>query len=203
MPKDTKLADPAPLGLIGFALTTMVLSLIEAGLLPKEGGIDVVITLAIAYGGTIQLFAGLLAFRKGNTFETMAFNTYGAFWWWFALTELFAANGWISPSSLVMGVTLVGFGVITTILWLGTFRLNWALWSVFATLAATYYLVGFGDWLSIDILAVIGGYTGIATALLAAYTAAAEVLNWTYGNDRVPLGSSPVSSQQSTAQTAD
>ena len=203
MPKDTKLANPAPLGLIGFALTTMILSLVNAGLLPEEGSIAVVIPLAMAYGGTMQIVAGILAFRKGDTFETMAFNTYGAFWWWFGLAELFAANGILSLSTTTMGVTLVGFGVITTILLVGTLRLNWALFAVFATLSATFYLVGFGDWLAIDVLVVLGGYVGMVTAVLAAYTAAAEVLNWTFGEDRIPLGSSPTNTRRTTAQTAD
>ncbi|MFC5970617.1 acetate uptake transporter [Halomarina salina] len=203
MPKETKLANPAPLGLMGFALTTMILSLINAGLLPDEGGIAVVIPLAMAYGGTMQIVAGILAFRKGDTFETMAFNTYGAFWWWFGLAELFAVNGLLSPSTTAIGVTLVGFGVITTILLVGTLRLNWALFAVFATLAATFYLVGVGDWLGIDVLVTAGGYVGMVTAVLAAYTAAAEVLNWTFGEDRIPLGGSPTSGRRTTAQTAD
>ncbi|HET7324810.1 MAG TPA: acetate uptake transporter, partial [Halococcus sp.] len=85
MPLDTDIADPAPLGLTGFGLTTFMVGMLEAGFLPDA--IGVIIPLAMAYGGTIQFFAGLLAFREGNTFATTAFCTYGAFGWWFALVE--------------------------------------------------------------------------------------------------------------------
>jgi succinate-acetate transporter protein len=93
MPLDTERGDPAPLGLVGFGLTTVLLSIVNAGLLPSTAGTIVVIPLAMAFGGTIQFFAGLLEFRNGNTFGTVAFSSYGAFWWWFALLEFFGLNG--------------------------------------------------------------------------------------------------------------
>jgi len=85
------LANPGPLGLVGFGLTTVLLSLINAHILP-HGGEPVVIPLALAYGGLIQLIAGLLEFRTGNTFDMVAFLSYGAFWWWFALLLLMATT---------------------------------------------------------------------------------------------------------------
>ena len=81
MPKDTELANPEPIGLMGFALTTFIVGLIEADWLVSGAAISAVIPLAIAYGGSIQLFAGLLAWRNGNTFAQTAFLTYGAYWW--------------------------------------------------------------------------------------------------------------------------
>src|SRR5579871_771455 len=86
-----RLANPAPLGLIGFGLTTVLLSSINAGLLPAAGE-PVVIPLAMAFGGTAQLIAGIMEFRVNNTFGTTAFVAYGAFWWWFALLLLFGGN---------------------------------------------------------------------------------------------------------------
>lgn len=203
MPRDTDLANPAPLGLIGFGLTTFVVGLIESGWLTSQSAIDTVVPLAMAYGGTIQLFAGLLAFRKGNTFETVGFNTYGAFWWWWALTQLFAANGVLSPGTTAMGVILVGFGVITTYLWVSTFTLNWGLWFVFLTLALTYYFIGFGDWLSLSWANVVGGYLAMITALSAAYVSFAEVTNWTFADTKIPLGGTPFGGSSSNASNSD
>ncbi|MDY7081941.1 MAG: acetate uptake transporter, partial [Halobacteria archaeon] len=145
MPADTDTGNPAPLGLVGFGLTTVLLSLINAGLLPSAGEV-VVIPLAIAYGGTIQLFAGLLEYREGNTFGMVAFTSYGAFWWWFGLLLLFAGNGLISleGATTTIGMALILWGVFTFYMWISTFRLNWALWRVFLTLWMTFFLLGFG-----------------------------------------------------------
>lgn len=196
MPEDVDLADPAPLGLIGFALTTFMVGLVEANWLTSQA-VDTIIPLALAYGGTIQLFAGLLAYRKGDTFATVGFNTYGAFWWWWGLTELFAANGLLNPSTAAIGTVLVGFGVITTYLWVATFNLNWGLWAVFLTLALTYYFIGFGDLLGIEWAVIVGGYVAMLTALCAAYVSFAEVTNWSFGEQRVPLGGTPFESSSS------
>jgi len=194
MPADTDTANPAPLGLVGFGLTTVLLSLINAHLLPAAGE-AVVIPLAFAYGGTIQLFAGLLEYREGNTFGTTAFCSYGAFWWWFGLMLLFGGNGLIDLSSggagAAIAVGLILWGVFTTYMWIGTFRLNWALWSVFLTLAITFYLLGFGDLLGSPGLSLAGGWVGILTGLLAMYTSFGEVVNWSFDGDVVPLGGVP------------
>lgn len=193
MPADTDLANPAPLGLIGFGLTTVLLSLVNAQLLPAAGT-AVVIPLAIAFGGTIQFFAGLLEYRNGNTFGTVAFSSYGAFWWWFALLELFALNGLISleGATTTIGVALILWGIFTTYMWIGTFKLNWALWSVFLVLSITFFLLGFGDLLGIEALVIAGGYTGILDGLLAMYTSFAEVTNWSFDSDVIPTGEAPI-----------
>ena len=98
-------ANPAPLGLIGFGLTTVILSLINAGVLPK-GGEPVVLPLAFAFGGFVQMLAGLMEFRCGNTFGTVAFLSYGAFWWWFSLLILLGKNGALDLTQAVSGVAL-------------------------------------------------------------------------------------------------
>jgi succinate-acetate transporter protein len=204
MPADTDTANPAPLGLVGFGLTTVLLSLGNAGILPGNATTIVVIPLAMAFGGTIQLFAGLLEYREGNTFGTVAFCSYGAFWWWFGLLELFALNGILDSNAegftAVVGVALILWGVFTTYMWIGTFRLNWALWSVFLTLSVTFYLLGFGDFLGNDFLVKAGGYVGILTGLLAMYTSFGEVVNWAFDGSVVPLGGTPAAGSD-TAQT--
>lgn len=204
MPLDTDIADPAPLGLTGFGLTTFMVGMLEAGFLPDA--IGVIIPLAMAYGGTIQFFAGLLAFREGNTFATTAFCTYGAFWWWFALVEWLGAGlGLFTVSGTAVGWALIGFGVITMYLWVGTFKLNWGLWLVFLVLWIAYYLLGVGDVLGIAALGTWGGYAAIIDAILAVYVAFAEVTNWSFARTVLPLGNAPIGggSSESSADTAD
>ncbi|HUP05236.1 MAG TPA: acetate uptake transporter, partial [Bryobacteraceae bacterium] len=103
-------ANPAPLGLAGFGLTTVVLSAINAGLLAGDAGglVAVVVPLAFAYGGVAQIIAGVLEFKNGNTFGTVAFTSYGLFWWWFALMEWTVGAGWIKPpAAQAAGATLL------------------------------------------------------------------------------------------------
>jgi succinate-acetate transporter protein len=192
MPAETETANPAPLGLVGFGLTTVLLSLVNAGVFGTDLELAV-IPLAIAFGGTIQLLAGLLEYRTGNTFGTTAFLSYGAFWWWFALLLLFQFNGWIPEvSAAAVGMTLIMWGVFTAYMWIGTFRLNWALWSVFLLLAITFFLIGFGDLFGIELLVVAGGWVGLVTGLDAMYVSFAEVTNWCFDRDVIPLGGTPI-----------
>ncbi|MDA3920385.1 MAG: acetate uptake transporter [Salinisphaera sp.] len=183
------LANPAPLGLVGFGLTTILLSLINAQILPS-GGEDVVIPMALAYGGLIQLIAGILEFRTGNTFGMVAFLSYGAFWWWFAILLLLAGNGLIdiSKAGPTIGVALLLWGVFTFAMWIGTFALNRALWLVFLTLWVTFLLLGVGGAAGMPSLTVAGGYLGIVSGALAMYTSFAEVTNATHGRVLVPVG---------------
>ncbi|MFC6724274.1 acetate uptake transporter [Halobium palmae] len=192
MPAHTETGDPAPLGLVAFGLTTVLLSLVNAGLLTGDG-VVVVVPLAFAFGGTMQILAGIMEYREGNTFGTVAFSSYGAFWWWFGLLELLGVAGVFSLEGLtpVVGVALLLWGVFTTYMWVSTFRLNWGLWSVFLLLAVTFYLLGFGDFLGVDWLVVAGGYVGILTGLAAMYVSFAEVTNWAFDRSVVPLGGTP------------
>ncbi|EFW92585.1 hypothetical protein ZOD2009_06944 [Haladaptatus paucihalophilus DX253] len=196
MPADTRTGNPAPLGLVGFGLTTVLLSMINAKLLPAEGEF-VVVPLAFAFGGTIQLMAGMLEYREGNTFGTVAFTSYGAFWWWFGLLVIFTETGWIPLNVPTLGMALILWGVFTTYMWVATFKLNWALWSVFLLLSVTFYLLGFGDYLGIGWLGVAGGWVGIITGLDAMFVSFAEVVNWAYDREVVPLGSTPIGSSSS------
>ncbi len=188
-----KLANPAPLGLVGFGLTTVLLSLINAGVLPKTGE-NVVIPLAMAYGGTIQILAGLLEFRMGNTFGTTAFLSYGAFWWWFALLLLLGGNHLLplDGTGSTIGVALLLWGVLTMYLWVSTFRLTRALWGIFLTLWIAFYLLGFGALLGMPGLTLAGGWVGLVCGALAMYTSFAVVTNSTFGREVLPVGASPM-----------
>ncbi|MGH8372411.1 MAG: acetate uptake transporter [Gammaproteobacteria bacterium] len=191
MPSDTQIShgNPAPLGLIGFGLTTVVLSLINAGVLPHEGE-SVVIPLALAFGGLIQMIAGTLEFKTGNTFGMTAFLSYGAFWWWFALMLAFNNTGVISlkGAESTIAATLIAWGVFTMYMWVGTFKLNRALWLVFLTLWITFYLLGFGMLFQTPWLSHAGGWMGLICGALAIYTSFALVTNATWGKAVLPVG---------------
>lgn len=182
-------ANPAALGLVGFGLTTVVLSLVNAGVLPK-GGEQVVIPLAFAYGGLIQVLAGLLEFRTGNTFGQVAFLSYGAFWLWFALLLLLGGHGVLdlSQAGSTIAVTLLGWGVFTLYMWVATFRLAKALWWIFLTLWITFFLLGFGALFNMTGLSIAGGWIGVICGLLAMYTSFAIVTNAVFGRTVLPEG---------------
>lgn len=194
MAEETKptFANPAPLGLVGFGLTTVMLSLVNAGVLP-HGGEQAVLPLALAYGGLIQIVAGLLEFRTGNTFGTTAFLSYGAFWWWFALLVMLGHDGVLdlSQAGSTIAVTLLVWGVFTFYMWIGTFKLSKALWWVFLTLWVTFFLLGLGALLGMHTLTVSGGWLGLVCGVLAMYTSFGLVTNATFGRPVIPLGPAP------------
>ncbi len=179
-----KLANPAPLGLSGFALTTWMLSMVNAGWFPASG-VPLVLASAFAFGGTAQFFAGLMEMSKGNTFGFVAFCSYGAFWWTFALFVEFFAKG--VPGTYV-GWWLLMWGLFTFYMWIGSLALNRAVMLVFLALWITFALLGFGELFGAAALHVLGGYFGLITAALAFYLAAAEVINETHGKTVLPIG---------------
>jgi uncharacterized protein len=186
-----KIANPAPLGLAGFGLTTVVLSVINAGLMPKEA-IAAVVPLAFAFGGTAQVIAGVLEFVNGNTFGTVAFTSYGLFWWWFALLQWTIGAGWIKPPAPVgVAVTLLMWGVFTFYMWVATFRSNKGVFTVFLLLWITFFLLAAGDF-GYPAIGRIGGWVGLATGIAALYVSFAEVTNGAFGRSVIPLGS-PIS----------
>ncbi len=183
-----KSANPAPLGLVGFGLTTVVLSVVNAGLIPKDA-VTVVIPLAFAFGGLAQIIAGIMEYRNGNTFGTVAFTSYGLFWWWFAFLQWTLAAGILKTSPGLgtgLGVTLFMWGVFTLYMWISTFRSNLGLWIVFLTLWITFFLLAAGE-LGQN-TTMIGGYVGILSGLAAMYVSFAEVTNEMFGRTVIPLG---------------
>lgn len=183
-----KVANPAPLGLAGFGLTTVMLSCINAGITPPEGA-SAVVPMAFAFGGLAQLITGVLEFVNGNTFGTVAFTAYGAFWWWYAFLVWTIGNGWIKPPAPVeVGLALLIWGFFTLGMWISTFKSSKAVWTVFLLLWITFFLLAAGDF---GMLAAkkLGGYIGVLTGIAALYTGFAEVTNGTYGREVVPLGS--------------
>ncbi len=179
-------ANPAPLGLAGFGVTTVVLSAVNAGLLPKEA-VPAVVPLEFAFGGVGQIIAGILEFRNGNTFGTVAFSAYGLFWWWFAFLQWTVGAGWIKPPAPAgVAITLLMWGVFTLYMWIATFRANLALWSVFLFLWITFFLLAGGD-LGLS-TGPLGGWLGLVTGLDALYVSFAEITNGAFGRTVLPLG---------------
>ncbi len=181
---EKKFANPAPLGLTGFALTTWMLSMVNAGWY-SGASVPLVLACAFAYGGTAQFAAGLMELPRGNTFGCVAFCSYGAFWWSFALFVEFFAKG-VPP--VFIGWWLVMWGVFTFYMWIGTLALNRAVQSIFLALWITFFLLGVGDLTGNVWLHHAGGYVGLLTAVLAFYLAAADVINETHGRTILPVG---------------
>jgi succinate-acetate transporter protein len=182
-----KVANPAPLGLAGFGLTTVILSAINGNLMPAAA-VPVVAPLAFAYGGVAQILAGIFEYRNGNTFGTVAFTSYGLFWWWYALMVWTIGAGWMKPPAPVgVGITLGMWGVFTLYMWVATFKSNKGVWSVFLLLWITFFLLAAGD-LGWATGKMIGGWVGLATGIDALYVSFAEVTNGTFGRAVLPLG---------------
>jgi succinate-acetate transporter protein len=187
----TPRANPAPLGLAAFGVTTVVLSAINAGLLKGDsaGLLAVVVPLAFAYGGGAQIIAGILEFAAGNTFGMVAFTSYGMFWWWYALLLWTSGAGWIKPpAGNAVGLALLVWGVFTLYMWIPTFRATLAVWTVFLLLWITFFLLAGGDLGMGPTWHTLGGWVGLATGVAALYVSFAEVTNATFKRVVVPLG---------------
>ena len=182
------LADPAPLGLSGFATTTFVLSLVNAGVIKAGGDIKVVIGLAAFYGGLAHLLAGMWEFRNGNTFGATAFSSYGAFW--LSFVALLIPGFGVTfgtptgPSNAAVGYYLIGWAIITGMLLLGALRINGGLVAVFVLLFITYILLAIGFFANAAFgegATAIGGWIGVLTAIAAWYVALTGILRGVSG----------------------
>jgi succinate-acetate transporter protein len=182
-----KPADPGPLGLAGFALTTFVLSMFNAGLINKAGE-PVVLGLALAYGGIAQFAAGMWEFRTGNTFGAVAFTSYGAFWvsFW-ALITFFASEIPAEHAAAAIGLFLISWGIFTTYMFFASLRTTAAVALVFILLVITFFLLGIGNANESDGLIEVGGWAGILTAAAAWYASFAAVINSTFGRTVLPV----------------
>lgn len=183
-----KPADPGPLGLAAFALTTFVLSMFNAGLVSKAGE-PVVLGLALAYGGIAQVLAGMWEFRTGNTFGAVAFTSFGAFWLSFwAYVTFFATTVPAAHVAAAVGLYLIGWGIFTTYMFIASLRTTMAIALVFCLLAITFFLLGIGNSSETNGLVEAGGWAGLATAVAAWYASFAAVTNSTFGRTVLPVG---------------
>src|SRR3954468_16896385 len=163
----TPVADPGPLGLAAFALTTLVLSMFNSGLM-GSGGEPVVFGLAFAYGGLAQLLAGMWELRTGNTFGAVAFTSYGAFWLSFwAFVEFFEKDVPKADAGHAVGLYLIAWGIFTTYMFIASLRTTAAIALVFVLLTITFFVLGVGNANDNANVVKAGGYVGLATAAAA------------------------------------
>ena len=183
-------ANPAPLGLSGFGLTTLVLSFVNSNIVgggPLSFGI--VLGMAFAYGGLAQLLAGMWEFRAGNTFGAVAFSSYGAFWISFFFLVSFNVAGLPKTEVLsLLGLYLWMWGIYTGILFLCTFASPRALSLLFLLLTVTFILLGIGNSGNSSGMIHAGGYFGIATGAVALYIACADIMQAVYKRPVLPVG---------------
>jgi uncharacterized protein len=180
------LANPAPLGLFGFGMTTVLLNLHNAGLYEMN---SMILAMGLFYGGIAQVIAGILEYKKNNTFGMTAFISYGFFWISLVGLIFMAKWGWISATPGVALVSyLVVWGIFTLLLFFGTLRINIALQLVFGSLTILFFLLAIGDATKIESITRLAGYEGIICGSLAIYTGIANLLNEVYGYTILPLG---------------
>ena len=178
-------ANPAPLGLMGFGMTTVLLNLHNAGLY-KLGAM--ILGMGICYGGLAQIIAGIMEWRKNNTFGTTAFCSYGLFWLSLVFLLVAPKVGWADTTEpSAMAAYLFMWGLFTLIMFLGTLRFNRALQTVFASLALLFFLLALGDATGSAAVTRLAGYEGILCGFSAIYTALAQVLNEVYATTILPL----------------
>jgi hypothetical protein len=183
------IADPAPLGLAAFALTTFLLSAANAGWMTKASG-NAWLGYAFAYGGFCQLLAGMWEFRNKNVFGATAFSTYGGFWIGLGLWALLVAPKATSPAAATHDIAwiLLAFAIFNTYMLLWSTQLNMAVFGVFLTLEATEVILFIGGFAGSAEITKVGGYVGVVTALVAWYTSAAGVTNGIGGRLKLPVG---------------
>jgi succinate-acetate transporter protein len=179
-------ANPAPLGLMGFGMTTVLLNLHNAGLFSLG---SMILAMGLFYGGFAQIIAGIMEWKKGNTFGTTAFTSYGAFWLTLVFLIIAPKLGLAeAPSATAMAAYLFMWGLFTLGMFIGTFKANRVLQVVFGTLTLLFFLLAASDITGSVVLKQFAGYEGIFCGFSAIYLALAEVLNEKYGRTILPIG---------------
>jgi len=181
------LANPAPLGLMGFGMTTVLLNIHNAGFFALG---SMILAMGIFYGGIAQIVAGILEYRKGNTFGMTAFTSYGLFWLSFVGLVVIPnlIPGVNPPEDTATGAYLFMWGLFTFLMFISTLKKPAALQFVFLSLAILFWLLALGHFTLNPDITMIAGYEGIICGLSAVYLAMAEVINETYGRTVVPIG---------------
>jgi len=183
----TGIADPAPLGLAAFALTTFLLSAVNAGWAKSSTGLDW-LGYAFAYGGLCQLLAGMWEFRNRNVFGSTAFSTYGGFWIGLGLWAVLVHPVSVSAAGHDLGWILLAFAIFNTYMLIFSTQVNAAVFAVFLTLEITEIVLFIGNFAGNANIVKVGGYVGVLTALCAWYTSSAGVINGMKGTIVLPVG---------------
>jgi len=179
-------ANPAPLGLLAFGMTTVLLNFHNAGF--YELG-SMILAMGIFYGGIAQIIAGIMEWTKKNTFATTAFLSYGLFWLTLVALIVMPKIGWADATSMTgMTAYLAMWGLFTGMMFIGTLKLNRALQFVFASLTVLFFLLAIGDYTGSALIKTIAGYEGIICGFSAIYAGMAQILNELYGRNMWPIG---------------
>ena len=182
--KDTT-ANPAPLGLLAFGMTTILFNLHNAGLFPLD---TMILAMGIFYGGFAQVIAGIMEWKKNNTFGTTAFLSYGFFWLTLVGLLVMPVLGWgTTPEISAMVAYLVMWGIFTGVMFFATLKLNRALQVIFATLTILFFMLAIVDATGSTLVKQVAGYVGIICGLSAVYTGLAQVLNEVYRRTILPI----------------
>jgi succinate-acetate transporter protein len=180
-------ANPAPLGLLAFGMTTVLLNIHNSGFFPMN---SMILAMGIFYGGIAQIIAGIMEWKKNNTFGTTAFISYGSFWLVLVGLILMPKWGWIEKTDAATGMAafLGMWGIFSLFMFVGTLKLSRALQFVFATLVILFFLLAIGDATGSATIKTIAGFEGIICGGSAIYTGFAQVLNELYKKTVMPLG---------------
>jgi len=179
-------ANPAPLGLLGFGMTTVLLNIHNAGFFEMNA---MIFGMGIFYGGIAQIIAGIMESRKNNTFGFTAFISYGFFWLSLVGLLVMPKLGWVAAANeTAMAYYLMMWGIFTFFLFIGTFRISVALQVVFGTLVILFFLLAYGNATSNATIKTIAGYEGIICGASAIYTGMGSLLNEVYAKTILPLG---------------
>jgi len=194
------LANPAPLGLMGFGMTTVLLNIHNAGFFTLG---TMILAMGICYGGLAQIIAGILEFKKGNTFGVTAFTSYGLFWLSFVFLLILPSmvTSFQKPGDTALAAYLFFWGLFTALMFIPTLKKPKALQFVFLSLTVLFWLLALSHIMGslTDIGQLIGkiaGYEGIICGLSAIYLAMAEVINETYGKNIIPIGKPTIKSKR-------
>ncbi|MEH6452949.1 MAG: acetate uptake transporter [Psychromonas sp.] len=186
MPQTIKLANPAPLGLMGFGMTTVLLNIHNAGFFPLD---SMILAMGLFVGGMGQVVAGILEFKKGNTFGLTAFTSYGFFWISLVALLFFPKLGLAEPTDpAFMAWYFIMYGIFTGFMFIATLRGSRVSQFIFASLTALFFLLAARDLMGSHAIGVFAGYVGIVCGLAAIYDAMAQVINEQYGKEVLPLG---------------
>ncbi|MGD8543973.1 MAG: acetate uptake transporter [Candidatus Bathyarchaeota archaeon] len=188
-----KLANPSPLGLLGFGMTTVLLNLHNAGFYPLN---SMILAMGLVYGGLAQVIAGIMEYKKGNTFGMVAFSSYGLFWWSLVLLlvlptveiwDVSTTSPLQTTSTTATAAYFFMWGLFTLAMFFGTLKVSRALQFIFLSLTILFFLLTARDLTGNTAIGIIAGYEGIICGLSAVYTALAEVLNEIYGKTVLPV----------------
>ncbi|UIP26879.1 acetate uptake transporter [Photobacterium sp. TLY01] len=181
----TNFANPAPLGLMGFGMTTILLNIHNAGFFPLN---SMILAMGIFYGGLAQILVGMMCFKRGDTFGTTSFTSYGLFWLTLVGLIVMPYMGLPAAPAAFMAWYLLLWGVFTAFMFVGSLNYPRAKQFVFASLTVLFFLLAARDFTGSALIGTIAGFEGIICGASAIYFAMAQVLNHEFGRTILPIG---------------